>query len=219
MGSEIDLLRNYPKPQGRLTERTAITEDDRAVARRFAWEYFDGERRHGYGGFSYHPRFWSEVVKDLAAHYRLGSASTLLDIGCAKGFMLRDLLELLPGLDVVGLDVSEYALQHCDPVVRGRLVQGDARCLPFAGASFDVVTAVNSLHNLPIDGVRDALREIERVGRGRSFVMVDGWRTEDQRTKLEAWVLTAETMLHADDWVALFREVGYTGDYWFWSVD
>lgn len=217
MGKEIDLLVNYPKAKRNLDERAASkTEEDRAIARRFGQEFFDGERRHGYGGFSYHPRFWQPVIPTFVAYWGLNSKSSLLDVGCAKGFMLHDLKQLIPGISVTGVDVSEYAISHAIESVRDDVQVADARALPFPDKSFDVVVSINTIHNLELTECIAALREIERVSCGRSYITVDAYRNEEEKTRMYAWNLTAKTILSVDDWVSLFADVGYTGDYyWF----
>ncbi len=218
MGEEVNLMRLYPQSKGRLAERPEITDDDRRVSREFGFDYFDGDRRYGYGGFSYHPRFWSETVRLISDHYGLSEQSSILDIGCAKGFMLADFREHLPNAKLRGLDISAYAIGEGYPSVRPDIYVGDATVLPFDDNEFDVVLSINTLHNLDRSGVIDALREIDRVSRGTAFIMVDGWKSEQERSNMEAWVLTAKTMLHADSWLQIFDEAGYTGDYCFWTV-
>ncbi len=217
MGREIDLLANYPRSPRNVEQRGRDkTEEDRAIARRFDREFFDGDRRTGYGGFNYDPRFWTPVAPTLRDHFGLTAGSTLLDIGCAKGFMLHDLQAAIPGLQVRGVDVSRYAIEHALPDMKPHLSVADARDLPFASGAFDVVIAINTIHNLERNDCARALMEIERVGRGKAFVTVDAWRDDADRERMFAWNLTARTILHVDDWKVLFAEVGYTGDYyWF----
>lgn len=217
MGREIDLLARYPKTKRDVRERGATkSEEDRAVARQFGREFFDGDRRHGYGGFSYFPRFWQPVVPDFQAHFGLTGHSSLLDVGCAKGFMLHDLAALIPGITVRGVDISAYAIANAIEDMRPFVQVGDARALPFPDRSFDVVISINTVHNLVRDECATALREIERVSRGKSFITVDAYRTAEERELMEAWNLTAKTIMHVDEWVAFFRAIGYTGDYyWF----
>lgn len=218
MGREVDLLMNYPRTARNVKERGATkTEEDRAVARRFGREFFDGERRHGYGGFSYHPMFWKPVVPAFQDHFGLTKDSSLLDVGCAKGFMLHDLVEQIPCLRVAGVDVSEYAVQHAMDDVRGQVQVGDARSLPFPDKSFDVVISINTIHNLDRGDCAVALREIERVARRGAFVTVDAYRNDEEREAMYAWNLTARTILHVDEWKEFFRQVGYSGDY-YWFV-
>ncbi|MCG3175094.1 MAG: Ubiquinone/menaquinone biosynthesis C-methyltransferase UbiE [Candidatus Omnitrophica bacterium] len=215
--AEIDLLCDYPRSKRPIEERgRLITEEHRSVARRFGVEYFDGDRLTGYGGYGYHPRFWQATVRRLRDHYGLGPGSSVLDVGCAKGYMLYDLTQLVPGLTVRGIDVSPYAIERAHQAVRPYVAVGDARQLPFADKSFDLVVSINTLHNLPLEDCKRGLREVQRVGRGKSFITVDAWRNEEEKRRLLAWNLTALTYMHVDEWKRLFDEVGYTGDYhWF----
>jgi SAM-dependent methyltransferase len=217
MGREIDLLVNYPKTKRDVMERAAAkSEEDRAIARQFGREFFDGDRRHGYGGFSYAPRFWQPVVPTLREHFGLTAGSSLLDVGCAKGFMLHDLALLIPGITVRGIDISAYAIANAIEDMKPFVQVADARRLPFPDRSFDVVISINTVHNLVRDECAQALREIERVSRGKSFITVDAYRTDEEKEKMMAWNLTARTIMHVDEWVAFFSAVGYTGDYyWF----
>jgi SAM-dependent methyltransferase len=218
MGAEIDLLVNYPKSKRNVHERGASkTEEDRAIARHFGKEFFDGERKTGYGGFSYHSRFWQPVVPTFQNQYGLKAGSSLLDVGCAKGFMLYDFCSLIPGIHVKGIDVSEYAIAYAKEEVKSQVQVGDARALPFPDKSFDLVVSINTIHNLEGDELCQALREIERVSRGSSFITVDAYRTEEEKELMFAWNLTAKTILHVEEWKALFKKVGYTGDY-FWFM-
>ena len=217
MGIEIDLLVNYPKTKRNLTERAASkTEEDRAIARQFGRDFFDGDRRHGYGGFSYNPRFWQPVIPTFAQHFGIDNSSSILDVGCGKGFMLFDMLQLIPGVKVAGVDISAYAVENALEEVGNHIQVADARELPFEDKSFDFVISINTIHNLERSDLIIALKEIERVAKKGSFITVDAFRTEEERFAMEAWNLTAKTILSVEDWKALFSEAGYTGDYyWF----
>lgn len=217
MGREINLLENYPRTKRNVQERGATkTEEDRAIARQFGKEFFDGDRKHGYGGFSYQARFWQPVVPAFQQAYGLSARSSVLDVGCAKGFMLHDFREFIPGIQVHGIDISSYAIENGKEEVKPFLQVADARSLPFPDKSFDVVISINTVHNLEGEELKKALCEIERVSRGKSFITVDAYRNEEEKELMFAWNLTAKTILHVDAWKKLFKEVGYTGDYyWF----
>jgi ubiquinone/menaquinone biosynthesis C-methylase UbiE len=216
--AEIDLMARYPRGKGRAAERPVITEEDKRISKQFGRDYFDGDRRHGYGGFNYHPRFWSDTVRYIRDHYQLADDAAILDIGCAKGFMLHDFQQLMPKARLAGIDVSAYAIENAVDAVKPLVRLGNANSLPFPEASFDLVLAINTIHNLPYDECRRSLSEIQRVSRRHAFVQVDAYRTPEERAAMEAWVLTAETMLHVDDWLKLFREAGYMGDHYWWIV-
>ena len=218
MGIEIDLMENYPRTKRNLDERLQEkTEQDRLVARRFGREFFDGDRRNGYGGFTYHPRFWQPVVPTFQDFYGLTAEHYLLDVGCAKGFMLKDFAEVIPGLEVAGIDISEYAISNAVEGAEAVVQVADARELPFEDDSFDLVVSIKTLHNFQRDGVIQSLREVQRVSRQWSFVVLDAYRDEEERRRIEAWNLTALTVLSTDEWKGLFAEAGYDGDF-FWFI-
>jgi SAM-dependent methyltransferase len=218
MRQEIDLLANYPKAKRNLEERAASkTENDRLIARKFERDFFDGDRRYGYGGLSYHPRFWQPVIPTFRDYWGIDSHSSLLDVGCAKGFMLHDLSELIPGITVKGIDISKYAIENAIEDMKQHVQVADAIKLPFNEKSFDVVVSINTIHNLERKECGLALQEIERVSRGKSFITVDAYRNDDEKERMFAWNLTAKTIMSVDEWIEFFKEVGYTGDY-FWFI-
>jgi|SRR5579863_1056821 ubiquinone/menaquinone biosynthesis C-methylase UbiE len=216
---EINLMERYPQGKGRSAERPVITDEDKRISKQFGRDYFDGDRRHGYGGYNYHPRFWTDTVRFIRDQYQLAEDASILDIGCAKGFMLYDFAQLMPKARLAGIDVSEYAVEHALEAVKPFIRVANAKELPFLDKSFDLVLAINTIHNLPYEDCMQSLREIQRVSRRDAFVMVDAYRTQQQHQAMLRWVLTAETLLHVDDWLKLFEQAGYTGDYYWWTVE
>lgn len=218
MGREVDLLQAYPRPNRDVNARVlGKTDQDREIARQFGRDFFDGDRKHGYGGFSYSPRFWQPVVPTFKEHFNLSPGSWVLDVGCAKGFMMHDIAELIPGIKIKGVDVSEYAISNAMENMIDHVQVADAMNLPFEDNSFDAVISINTIHNLDRAGCARALKEIERVSRGKSFITVDAYSNELERERMFAWNLTAKTIMSKDEWVTFFQEVGYTGDY-FWFI-
>lgn len=217
MGQEINLLINYPKTKRNVKERgNTKTEEDRTIARKFGKDFFDGDRRHGYGGFSYMERFWTPVVPTFQLQYNLSSKSSLLDVGAGKGFMLYDFKRLIPGITATGIDISDYAIKNAKEEIKPFLKVGCAASLPYPDNSFDLVISINTIHNLEKIKLAKALQEIERVSRGNSFITVDAYRNDEEKEMMENWNLTAKTIMHVDEWKSFFNEVGYTGDYnWF----
>ena len=216
--AEIDLLDRYPRPTRPVEARGAlVTEAHRAISREFGKEYFDGDRMYGYGGYAYHPRFWTETVRRFRDHYRLAEDAAVLDVGCAKGFMMHDFKLLIPKMTIAGIDISQYAYDHAIEDMKPFITVGNATKLPWPDRSFDLVIAINTIHNLPLEECKQALREIQRVTRKDAYVTVDAWRTEAERDRLEKWILTARSYMHVDDWKRLFDDVGYRGDH-FWFI-
>jgi SAM-dependent methyltransferase len=217
IGQEVDLLVNYPKTNRDISKRIELkTEENRKIAREFGKEFFDGDRKNGYGGFSYSPRFWQPVVPTFRDYYGLSSNSSLLDVGCAKGFMMHDFAQLIPGIQVRGIDISQYAIENAIETMKDFVSVANAIELPFESKSFDLVISINTIHNFDQEGCITALREVERVSKKNSFVVLDAYRNEEEKKRMLDWNLTARTVLHVDEWKDLFKEAGYTGDYyWF----
>ncbi|MCP5081964.1 MAG: class I SAM-dependent methyltransferase [Alphaproteobacteria bacterium] len=217
MGQEINLLSAIPKTKRNIEAREDAKDPEVVrISKQYGEMYFDGPRDYGYGGYGYDGR-WVPVAKDMIAHFGLKPGDKVLDVGCAKGFLVNDMVEALPGLEVYGLDISEYALMNCHENVAGRLHLGSADSLPFPDGSFDAVICLDCIHNLPRDRAKIALQEIQRLSGGKAFVRVDSYRTPEQKAIFESWVLTAEFHDYPDGWLKLFEEAGYTGDY-YWTI-
>jgi len=216
---EINLLKYYPSSKRPIEERgNLISEEDRAVARKFDEEYFDGNRLTGYGGYSYNPKFWTETVKFIADYYNLDNSSRILDVGCAKGFMMHDLSLIIPEAEIKGVDISSYAKKNAIDSMKKNIYLASANNLPFEDDSFDLVIAINTLHNLPLIDCKQAFKEINRVSSRDSFVMNDAWRDEKGKNSMLKWNLTALTYMSCDEWIDLFEEVNFKGDYyWFFA--
>jgi SAM-dependent methyltransferase len=216
--AEINLCAKLPQARRDIKARaTAKSPEAVAVARQYGQAYFDGPREYGYGGYRYDGR-WIPVAKDMVAHFNLKPGDRVLDIGCAKGFLVKDFMQVCPGLEAFGLDISEYALMHCDSAVIGRLHLGSCEKLPFPDNSFDALIAVNTIHNCDRDGVIRSLKEIQRLSGGRAYVQVDSYHDEEQRAIFNDWVLTAKFHGYPQTWKDVFAEAGYSGDY-YWTIN
>jgi SAM-dependent methyltransferase len=215
MGSEkLWIMNNHEK-----TDRDYIARvnDDkikcRTIAKQFGEDFFDGERRYGYGGYKYISGWWKTIAANLIQEYNLIGKKKVIDIGCAKGFLLAELLLLNPELEVFGIDISDYAIDHCDKSVKNQVEVGDARKLEvYRNKEFDLVLSINTLHNLKLKDLSNALKELERIGK-ESYIVVESHNNEKQKFNVECWNLTAETVLAKDDWLWLFNQCHYRGDY------
>jgi protein-L-isoaspartate(D-aspartate) O-methyltransferase len=184
------------------------------VAKRFDRDYWDGDRKFGYGGMRYDGR-WRAVAETMARHYGLQPGARVLDVGCGKAFLLYELTQAVPGLEVRGLDISAYALENAKEEVRPFLRQGHARQLPYEAGSFDLVISLNTLHNLYCFDLDQALREIQRVGREHRYVVVESYRNEEEKANLLYWQLTCESFYTPEEWEWWFAQCGYQGDWSF----
>lgn len=185
-----------------------------AIAKQFGFDYWDGERQYGYGGYKYDGR-WKVVAQNMIDHYQLKSDASILDIGCGKGFLLYEFKQLLPNCKITGLDISEYAIQKAKPEVKEFLVQGHAKKLPFADKSFDLVISNTTLHNLKIFDLECAIREIARVKKNHSWICVESYRNETEKANLLYWQLTCEAFYSPEEWNWLYEKNGLKGDYEF----
>lgn len=214
--AEVNLLVRYPRAKRNVKARLGNKAENRAIAMKFGKEYFDGTREQGYGGYSYDGR-WVPIAEDILRHFNLKPGDRVLDVGCGKGFLVKDLMKVCPGLEVFGLDISEYAVMNCEPEVIGRVHFGNATHLPFPDNSFQAVLSINTVHNLDRAGCIQALQEMERVAPGKGYVQVDAYRNPAEEQIFLDWVLTARTYGTPRFWVDLLGQAGYTGDY-YWTV-
>lgn len=239
--AEINLLDRYPRSKRSIEERgqrklsgegwlmprpdsrdnTEILVEHRLLekAREFGKEYFDGDRLYGYGGYYYNPKFWTQTVKRFRDHCRLADNAAVLDVGCAKGFMLYDFKKLMPNIKIAGIDISQYAHEHAIEEIKPFITIGNAKKLPYLDKSFDLVISINTVDHLPLKECKQAIREIQRVTKKHAFISVNAWRNDIERERLLKWNVTALTVMHVDDWKELFAEVGYRGDYWWFIAE
>ena len=216
--TEIDLMKRYPKSKrdNIIEDRKKVSEEDIKIARQFGKEYFDGERWQGLGGYYYKSEYFTPVVEDFISHNGLTNKSSILDVGSGKGFMLHDFKQVLPDVKLAGIEISKYCLNNTMETVKDVCTYASCDQLPFDDNSFDLVIAIATIHNLDKDGVKKSLEEIQRVSKKNSFIKVNGYKNEEEKKLLNEWNLVAKTILHVDEWLEIFKETGYTGDYyWF----
>lgn len=184
------------------------------LGKQWGYDYWDGDRRVNYGGYKYIPGRWAPVAKAMIEHYRLKPGATVLDVGCGKGFQMFELTQVLPGLEVRGLDISTYAIENAHPEMKPLIDQGTAAKLPYGDKAFDLVFSINTLHNLHNRDLDAALREMERVGKHK-YLCVESYRNETEKANLLYWQVTCEQFNSPDDWVWWFETTGYQGDHSF----
>ncbi len=196
---------------GRMTDQKV---ECARVARKYSRDYWDGDRRYGYGGYRYDGR-WEAIARKLIEFYGLADNARILDVGCGKGFLLYEFRKLLPGATLKGFDISGYAIENAKEEVRENVFAHAAQQgFSFKDKEFDLVTSITTLHNLWINELKSALQEIERVGRNK-YITVESYRNEQELFNLQCWALTCESFFRPEEWVWLFNEFGYSGDYEF----
>ena len=185
------------------------------IAKQYGADYWDGDRKYGYGGYKYMPGRWATVAQKLIDLYGLKAGSKVLDVGCGKGFLLYEMQLIEPGLEIHGFDISQYGLDHAHPDLKANLFIHRAQDpYPFGDNSFDLVISLGTLHNLHIFELEIAVAEIERVGK-QGYIMLESFRNELEMFNLECWALTAEALMDVDEWKWVYDRFGFTGDYEF----
>lgn len=213
-------LRNFFNPLHGRTSRTYIDRmvDDKVAcmlkAKEYEFDYWDGDRRFGYGGYKYDGR-WKPVAQAIIDTYGLGPDSSILDVGCGKAYLLHEIKQLLPEAEVAGFDISQHGMGDAPEAIRPHLFTHRAEeAYPFEDDHFDLVISLGCLHNLRVFELKAAFQEIERVGR-QAYVMVESYRNEQELFNLQCWALTCESFFEPDEWTWLHSEFGYTGDHEF----
>lgn len=215
MMREFDALKGYPEPPTpRVVGQNIRTIQNRIVASYRGKEFYDGNRNNGYGGLKYDGR-WRPIAQFMAMEYGLNKDSSILQIGCDKGFLLHDFQEYLPGIKVRGVEISDYAIETAMESIKPHVRKAALTELPFESGEFDFVIALGAVYTLNLGDAIHCLKEIQRVGRGQSFITLASYRTEEEKKLFEAWTLLGTTILQECDWLEVLEHVGYTGDYKF----
>ena len=185
------------------------------IAKKWGYDYWDGDRRINYGGYRYIEGRWEKIARAMVDYYGLKAGDRILDVGCGKGFLLYDFTKVLPGIEVHGIDISQYAISNAKEEIKGSLQVGNAIELPYPDAHFDLVFSLTTLHNLHSFDLERALREIERVGKKSKYICVESYRNENEKANLLYWQVTCEAFCTPEEWAWGFKLTGYTGDHSF----
>lgn len=213
----IDLISDLHKSTKRDYLERVINNDKAEcvrIAKKYGYDYWDGERKYGYGGYRYDGR-WRSIAQKMASQYKLRPGHKVLDVGCGMAHLLYELTQVVPGIEVSGIDISDYALKYAKEEVRNRLLQGDACNLPYEDHSFDFVLSITTLHNLKVFDLKKAIQEIQRVGREKKYIVVESFRNDVEEVNMLYWQLTCASFYSVEEWEWLYQEWGYTGDYSF----
>jgi ubiquinone/menaquinone biosynthesis C-methylase UbiE len=185
------------------------------IAKKYDFDYWDGDRRICYGGYHYIEGRWEKVAKAMATYYTLPENPKILEVGCGKGFLLYDITKVFRNAEVYGIDISNYAIRNSKPEIRGKLLTGNATNLPWQDNTFDLVISITTLHNLKAYELDKALKEIERVGKKHKYICVESYRNEEEKANLLYWQVTCEAFNTPEEWEWWFKTTSYTGDYSF----
>ena len=185
------------------------------IAKKYSKQYWDGNRKFGYGGYKYIPGRWTKVAKKLIHTYKLKNGSKILDVGCGKGFLLYELLKLKPGLKIYGFDISSYAIKRNFKLKNLKVFKYKAEDkFPFKKKNFDLVISINTLHNLKLFDLENSIKEIQRVGK-KKYIAVESYKNDKELFNLQCWALTCQSFFSKEEWIWLYKKLNYTGDYEF----
>lgn len=216
---EFNALKDYPQPkEPRYVGQGIRTIKSRIIASYRGEEYYDGDRKNGYGGFKYDGR-WKKIAEFMCQEYDLNENSAVLQIGCEKGFLLHDFHEKFPAMKLRGTDVSDYAIKNAMPSIKKSITKAPFTNLPFKDNEFDFVIAIGVVYTLNLTDAIQCIKEIQRVGKGKSFITLGAYRNEKGKKLFRYWTLLGCTILHVKDWIEVLKEAGYTGDYFFSTAE
>ena len=203
--------RNYLK---RVNDKKYPKYKAAKLAKKWGYHYWDGSRKINYGGYRYIRGRWAKVIKKLCKFYNLKDNSKILDVGCGKGFFLKDLKDFNNSFQVHGAEISKYAIKNSHPEVKSSIKHLSANNLPWDNNYFDLVVSFNTLHNLHNYDLIKSLQEIERVGK-KKYIVVESYRNEKEKMNLLYWQVTCEAFCTPKEWNWWFGQAKYKGDFSF----
>jgi SAM-dependent methyltransferase len=185
------------------------------VAKKYDYDYWDGDRKYGYGGYKFIEGRWTPVAKKIIKKFKLDNNSRILDVGCGKGYLIYEIKKILPKIQIVGLDISKYGIKNSHPKIKKYLFSHDIKKkTKFKNKDFDLVISIGCLHNLKIQDLIKAIREIIRIGK-KNYIMVESYRNDKELFNLQCWALTCQSFFSDDQWVWIFKNAGFKGSYEF----
>ena len=212
---EFNLLEGYPKPkEARKVSRNLRNIQSRIIASYRDKEFYDGSRNNGYGGFKYDGR-WKKIAQQICAEYKLNDDSSILQIGCEKGYFLHDLKDFLPKAKIAGIEKSSYAIKNCIKAVENNIIKSDYAFLKFKDKTFDFILAIGVIYSLTLEDALKCLKEIQRVGKGKSFITLASYTNEEDYWLFKDWTILGTLLLKENEWKEILDHCKYTGDYYF----
>lgn len=216
---EFNLLKDYPKPkESRIVSKNLRNIQSRIIASYRDKEFFDGSRNNGYGGFKYDER-WKPIVKQIFREYNLSNKSSFLQLGCEKGFLLHDLNFFLPDAKIVGVEKSSYAIKNCKKTVKNYIKKSNYIDLEFSDNTFDFILAIGVIYSLTLENAIKCLKEIQRVGKGKSFITLASYTNEKDYWLFKDWTVLGILIFKENEWKQILKHCKYTGDYYFTNAE
>lgn len=212
---EFDLLSDYPEPKKkRLVSKNYRTIKNRIIASYRDKNLFDGDRKFGYGGFKYDGR-WIKIAKKICKRYNLSNSSSILQLGCEKGYLLHDIKTIYPNIKIFGIEQSKYAIAKSMKSVKKNITFGPYTKLNFKKNKFDFVLAIGVIYSLNLTDAISSLKEIIRVSKGKSFINLSSYSNNNDYWLFKHWTLLGSTLLKEKEWIEVLKHVNYQGDFYF----
>ena len=211
---EFDLLSVYPLLNKRFVSKNTRKIENRIIASYRGREFYDGKRDNGYGGFKYDGR-WEKIASRIFKHYKLKENAKILQVGSDKGYLLHDFKVISPECSVAGVEVSDYAIKSTLNTVKRYIKKSNFTKLPFKDNAFDFVIAIGPIYSLNLPDAIKCLKEIKRVGKGKSFITLGSYSNEKDFKLFRYWTLLGSTILDKQEWVKVLKHCKYQGDYKF----
>ena len=185
------------------------------IAKKYEFDYWDGNRKYGYGGYKFIPGRWTSVAKKIIKQFKLNNNSKILDAGCGKGYLLYEIKQILPNIKIVGFDISRYGIRNSHPKIKKYLFNHDiTQKTKFKNKEFDLVISLGCLHNLKIYNLIKTIKEIVRIGK-KNYIMVESYRNNKELFNLQCWALTCQSFFSDDQWIWILKSSGFKGSYEF----
>ena len=176
-------------------------------------EYYDGDRNNGYGGFNYDGR-WLKLLPRIIKKFKLNNNSKILDLGCKKGFIMKDFKILLPKAKVYGIEDHKYPIENAEIEIKKNITFSKYYNIPFKDGYFDFVIGFSSIYKYNFADVVKTLKEINRVAK-KSLITVGSYSNNKEKEVFDKWTLLGTTVLHKKEWQELFKLVKFKGNYYF----
>ena len=202
------ITKNHKKTKRKFIERMVDNKiEAMRVARLYEYDYWDGKRRYGFGGYDYIQDYWTPVAKKLIKKFKLTNKSRILDIGCGKGFLLFEIKKILKNIKIEGIDISKHAIKNSKKEVKKYLKRIDINKYKFK-SKYDLIISINTLHNLEIDDLSKVVKKIVKFSKN-SYIAVEGYRNIEELFNLQCWALTANTFFSRNEWIWFLRNLNY----------
>ncbi len=217
MGKELNIVTPLHKATARKYLDRMIDDKVNCMmkAKEYEYDYWDGDRRYGYGGYKFIEGRWKPVAEALIQNYKLSNQSSILDIGCGKAFLLYEIKKILPDIKISGFDISNHGINSAKDIIKSDLfIHRAQERYPFEDKQFDLAISLGCFHNLKIFELNIALKEMERVAKN-GYLMLESYRSEQELFNLQCWALTCESFFEKEEWIWIYNNFGYSGDYEF----